>query len=312
MSKANNMLWYYDEAKEFFDDCGDRGWNAPILGNLCTAYDGGFLSRGLSLKTNTKKKSAKEENDEDENKWMCENPFLSLLFNMTISQLKEASTPKVINNGFFYRWLWFLENGGEKRRNVTASQEDKDNIKEIMDEILKVGTFLKALKPNDISFKVNDKIEDWSLNISKQSNSEIFQSATGRSATHIYKIAMVLSVFDPEFQKEILNRTDYPIQLELPEKWVNEAIMVVEKYLLPRMMVVAEYSEKVDDSNKQQRILNDLKSLKGVSDHTTLLRKTKLDAKDFKKAIDTLRESEDITSVVKNGKTVYCLQKHNG
>jgi hypothetical protein len=307
MSKRNNMFWYYDEAKEFFDDCGDRGWNAPIVGTLCTAYDGGYLERSLSTRSNSKK--GKEEETE-ENKWICENPFLTLLFNMTISQLQEASTPKIVGSGFFYRWMWFLENGGEKKKNVTASDDDIRQVTEIREELLKVGSAMKMLGPNDICFNVNDKVEQWSLDISKKSDDEIYQSATGRCVIQIYKISMIFAMFDPEFQKLVLNPEGRSSRLEIPDKWVDEAIMIVEKYLLPRMMVVANYSKRVDLNNKQQKVLNALIALKGVSDHTTLLRKTKLDATDFNKAISTLEQSEDIRHVVKGSKTIYCVINH--
>jgi hypothetical protein len=301
------MFWYYDEAKEFFDDCGDRGWNAPIVGTLCTAYDGGYLERSLSTRSNSKK--GKEEETE-ENKWICENPFLTLLFNMTISQLQEASTPKIVGSGFFYRWMWFLENGGEKKKNVTASDEDIKEVSEIREELLKVGSAMKVLGPNDICFNVNDKVEQWSLDISKKSDDETYQSATGRCVIHIYKIAMIFSMFDPEFQKLVLNPEGRSSRLEIPDKWVEEAIMVVEKYLLPRMMVVANYSKRVDLNNKQLKVLNALIALKGVSDHTTLLRKTKLESSDFNKAISTLELSEDIRHVDKGAKRIYCVIHH--
>ena len=161
---------------------------------------------------------------------------------------------------------------------------------------------------NDICFVVNDKIEQWSLDISKKSDDENFQSATGRGVIHIYKIAMIFTLFDPECQETIFNQSKYPIKLNLPDKWVNEAINIVENYLLPRMLKVVEYSDKVDSNNKQQRVLNDLKSVGGVELHSKLLNKTKLDAGDFRKAISTLVESEQIEYTKMNNKPAYKLK----
>lgn len=301
MDATNNVLWYYDEAKEFFDDCGDRGWNAPIIGTLCTAYDGGVLEKSLSNANNTKKDAA-------DRKWICENPFLSLLFNMTITQLKEASTPKILNSGFLFRWMWFVENGGEKKRNVSASEQDIKEIEDIRKELCKICIALKKIHPDDICFIVNDKIEQWSLDISKVSDDENFQSATGRGVIHIYKIAMILSLFDTEFQKKVLNQPKYPIKIELEDKWVDEAINIVEKYLLPRMLKVVDFSDKVDINNKQQRVLNDLKSAGGVEYHSKLLNKTKLEASDFRKSINTLVECEQIERTEMKGKPAYKLK----
>jgi hypothetical protein len=297
LSKNNNMLWYYDEAKEFFDEAGERGWNAPIIGNLCTAYDGSALESARSNKSN--------KPDTEDNKWLCPSPFLSLLFNMTINQLKEASTNKIVGSGFFYRWLWFLENGGEKKKNVTASAEDIKDISEIKTELVKVGTILKKMQPNDICFGVNDIIEQWSMDISRKSDDESFQAATGRSVIHVYKIAMVFSMFDPEFQKSILGQPKYPIRVELPERWVREAIKIVEEYLLPRMMVVVDYSNKIDVTNKQLHVLESLRGFGGVANHSELLKRTKMDKTEFRKAIDTLIESEEIKSVTNGTKKMY-------
>lgn len=300
MDATNNVLWYYDEAKEFFDDCGDRGWNAPIVGTLCTAYDGGVLEKSLSNAGNKK--------DAADRKWICENPFLSLLFNMTITQLKEASTPKILNSGFLFRWMWFVENGGEKKRNVSASEQDIKEIEDIRKELCKICIILKKIHPDDICFVVNDKIEQWSLDISKTSDDENFQSATGRGVIHIYKIAMIFSLFDTEFQKKILNQPKYPIKIELEDKWVDEAIDIVENYLLPRMLKVVDFSDKVDINNKQQRVLNDLKSAGGVEYHSKLLNKTKLEASDFRKSINTLVECEQIERTEMKGKPAYKLK----
>ena len=301
MSKSHNALWYYDEAKEFFDESGDRGWNAPIIGNLCTAYDGSSLEISRSNKSN---KPA-----EPDNKWVCEHPFLNLLFNMTISQLQEASTQKIVGSGFFYRWLWFLENGGEKKKNVTANKEDLEGIAEIKSELRRVGTLLKKLQPNDICFCVNETIEEWSMYISTKSDDEKYQAATGRSVIHVYKIAMVFALFDPEFQQEILNRSTYPIQCELPERWVKEAISIVEQYLLPRVLAVVDYAEKVDATNKQMHVLNCLKnSFSGVAPHSELLKRTKIDRIEFTKAINTLVESEEITIMKEGIKNIYCIK----
>lgn len=297
LSKSHNMLWYYDEAKEFFDESSERGWNAPIIGNLCTAYDGSSLESARSNKSN--------KPDSEDNKWICPTPFLSLLFNMTINQLKEASTNKIVGSGFFYRWLWFLEHGGEKKKNVTASTGDLKDIADIKNELVNIGTVLKRMQPDSICFTVNDIIEQWSMDISKRSDDETYQAATGRSVIHVYKIAMVLAMFDPEFQKEVIGRMDYPIRVGLPERWVRESILIVEKYLLPRMMIVVDYSNKVDVTNKQLHVLESLKAFGGIAKHTALLKRTKMDSTEFARAIRTLIESEEIKMIQDGNKRMY-------
>ncbi len=282
LSRQDHLLWYFDEANEFFEECAVGRWNAPIIGTLCGAYDGSPVERNLSSR------------DGERNIIRCEKPFVNVLFNMTTSQLKAASTHRIVESGFFYRWLWFIEEGGERKKNVTATKEQLAETKAIRAELVRVGTMLKQLPDNSITFRVHDKIEEWALDISKQSRSEIFQGATGRGFIHIYKIAMIFAMFDPEFQKTVLNRTDYPQEFDLPDKWVDAAIKLEENYLLPRSIVVAEFADRVDVNNRQQKVLDALQSMGGVATHTELLKKTKLDRAEFAKAIDTLLESNEI------------------
>lgn len=299
MSGIYNMLWYYDEAKEFFDEAGERGWNAPIIGNLCTAYDGGQLEVARSNRSRNR--------EGEDNTWICPQPFLSLLFNMTINQLKEASTNKIVGSGFFYRWLWFLEQGGEKKRNITATPAQLAELLAIRNEFIRVGEVIKTLNNNDITFLVNDKIEDWSMEISARNNDENYQAATGRSVIHVYKMAMLFAMFDPEFQPKVLLQSKYPIRIHIPDRWVDEAIRIVEEYLLPRVMIVVDYADKVDMTNKQLHVLEGLKSFGGVANHSELLKKTKLDSGEFSKAIKTLLESEEINQSLSGWKKVYYL-----
>jgi len=299
MASVNNMLWYYDEAKEFFDEAGEGGWNAPIIANLCTAYDGGQLEVARSNKSRNR--------EGEDNTWICPTPFLSLLFNMTINQLKEASTTKIISSGFFYRWLWFLEQGGERKRNVTATDKQIERRDEIRNEFLRVGTIVKSLDNNAITFVVNDKIEDWSMEIGSRSNEENYQAAIGRGVIHVYKMAMLFAMFDPEFHPTVFNQPKYPIRVAIPDRWVKEAIKIVEQYLLPRVMIVIEYSERVDVLNKQLRVLDALKKMGGVTDHSSLLKKTKLDSTEFSRAIKTLIESGEINTCLQKYKKIYYI-----
>lgn len=198
-----------------------------------------------------------------------------------------------------------METGGEKKKNVTATADDLKDISDIKTELIRVGTLLKKMQPNDICFGVNDIIEQWSMDISQKNFDESYQAATGRSVIHVYKIAMVFSMFDPEFQKLVLGQSKYPIRVELPERWVREAINIVEKYLLPRMMIVVDYSNKIDVTNKQLHVLESLRGFGGVANHSELLKRTKMDKTEFRKAIDTLIESEEIKSVTNGTKKLY-------
>jgi hypothetical protein len=301
---THNLLWYYDESRGFFDDA--EGWNSPIITTLCSAYDGTQLSRNLS------KKGKAEEHE-----WVCPDPFVSCLFNMTIHDLQEVSRARLVKSGFFIRWMWFYEEGGEMRKNVTMSEDDEKLIGEIRDELHNFGTQIKKLHNNGIKFLVNDKIETWKLETSKKystGDNENQQSAIGRAFIHMYKIAMILSLTDKEFQKQIFNRSASGVVVaEIPDRWVNEAITIVDRYLFPRMIYVLNLSQEYDIRNKLNVIVGCLKAFGGSSDRTPLLRKSRLDKKEFDSAIATLIESKEIIEVhkknpaAKNATKVYCL-----
>jgi len=299
---THNLIWYYDECRGFFDDA--EGWNSPIITTLCSAYDGTQLSRNLS-------KKGKNEDHE----WICPEPFVSCLFNMTIHDLQEVSRARLVKSGFFIRWMWFYEEGGEMRKNVTMSEEDEKLIHELRDELHNSGIEIKKLHNNSIKFLVNDKIETWKLETSKKysnGDNENQQSAIGRAFIHMYKIAIILAMFDKGFRNDILNRSS-PVTVDIPGRWVDEAIKIVDQYLFPRMIYVLNLSQEYDTKNKLNVIISCLKANHGSSDRTSLLRKSRLDKKEFDSAISTLIESKEIIEVHKKNPAakiatkIYCL-----
>lgn len=181
-------------------------------------------------------------------------------------------------------------------------------MKDIRAELLRVGTLLKQLEPGAIVFNVNDTIEQWAMDASTKSIDENYQAAIGRLSVQIYKIAMIFAMFDPEFQATVFDQPSYPIKRDIPQRWVDEAILLGEYYLLPRMLMVAEYANRVDKNNKQQLVVSALLSFGGCADRSSLLRKTRLDKLEFDKAINTLLESKDIIPpFLDKGHTIYCI-----
>lgn len=311
---TNNILWYYDEAKTFFDEA--EGWNKPIIPELNHAYECRTVSRGLSRKPNYSNKPDLPDK--------CDTPFVSLLFNMTLTQLKEVCTGGLYSSGFTPRWLWFIETGGELRENVTITDEEQKRIKLLQMFVYETGKKMYDLPYDAITFGVNTKIEKWKMETSlKCGSSEFHQTAVGRIFTSMYKIAMIFAIFDKGFQKEIFGKKDYPIQVELPDKWVVEAIKICDQYLFPRTIHVLNMS-KIEDvtkkqTNRQILVLDKLKELHGVATKSQLLRATALSAKDLNDSIDTLMLSGQMSSATKSnhgpdGKlvsgprvTYYCL-----
>jgi predicted transcriptional regulator len=79
------------------------------------------------------------------------------------------------------------------------------------------------------------------------------------------------------------------------------------------MIYVLNLSQEYDTKNKLNVIISCLKANHGSSDRTSLLRKSRLDKKEFDSAISTLIESKEIIEVHKKNPAakiatkIYCL-----
>jgi len=298
LEEHSGMFWYYDEADQFFKESNQRGWNADMLPNLCKVYDGSAVSHKYSSRN---KKTDKSE-------YYSDNHFVSLLFTMTIRQLQDAANIGTMSSGFFPRWVWFIEDGGERKANVSPTADKLQEIKEIAEKIKTVSRKIKLLQPDDIRFRVNADIENWAIEASKKHpTDDNYQASVGRGMIHAYKIAVILAMFDPKFHGLVFDKPHYPVVVDIPDEWAKAAIRIENDYLLPRMMRVLEFSNRVDATNKQQMILEALKEMRGSAQHRALLRKTRLESVEFSRAVATLIESGDIKAAVAGKSKLYYL-----
>lgn len=280
LADINNLFWYYDDCKSFFDTTEE--WNKPILPRLCKIYDGEGVSRRLSRR------------NKESSTVFCETPYLSLLFNMTTTQLKDVITGNLWNSGFAPRLMWFIENGGELRENIDADADDLKIIATVATRIKNVATSLKEKTKNDsVVFKVNPTIEQWKIRKTKEYGSnEKYQTALARGFIHVYKMAMIFTVYDEKFDLDTATGNHV-----LPEEWVREAISIEENYLFPRMIKVIEMAEKVSRENDLDIIIDKLKELGGVATHGALIKRTRFKLKEFKTAMDALLVSGEVEMV---------------
>jgi hypothetical protein len=299
IAKVHNILWYYNEAREFFTDAdSNNGFNKNIINNLCGAYDGGVVERGLS------KRNKGDETNESETK----EPFISLNFNMTVKQLKECCSGSLFSSGFAPRFMWFIETGGkmEKNRTATPAQEARANALKI--RIKEISDKLFHLQNDSIIFNVSDDIEEWKLKMSdKYGSDDDYQAIIGRGFAHVYKMAMIFTIYDETLINEILSKkptATNPVILNLPKRWVDEAIRIYESYLLPRMARVLDMSKMEDKKNRQLFVLGKLKELNGVTTISKLLRATAYNEKDLNSALVSLQRAGQIVITKKRDKGV--------
>jgi hypothetical protein len=285
LADTYNRLWYYDDCAGFFDTIND-GWNKPMLGTLCAIYDGSPTEHTLS-----------RTRDNQPRQWICPHPYVSILFNTTYHDIEQRASSNLFTSGFSPRVMWFIGQGGSPRKNVERTLDDIAMEKDIKRRVEIIKNALRTLNDDSIVFGVCDKIEQWRLDLTLAHlgrEHETYRVAISRGFMHAYKIAALLSVTDPSIQERIFNCSSYPINLRIPDEHSEEAIRIVETYLMPRTLYVYGLCNQADDKNHQIKILKALEHFGGSADRTSILRKTHMNSKDVTISLKTLEESGEV------------------
>jgi hypothetical protein len=315
LADNNTMYWHYDECQAFFKDV--EKFNGSILSRMCLIYDGLKVQAGLSI----------SRMDKNSQEWICKDPFMSCLFSMTTDQFNMIANSELITGGFLPRWMFIVEEGGTVEKNKDPTTEQEKEIAEIQGEIKYVYENLNkpgvdesgkidTSKNVNISFYVCDKIEQWKIdNTNKNLGPDGINQriAVQRAFGFAYKLAMIFSVYDKEFQKEIFGKT-YPFRIQLPDRWVNEAINITEVYLLPRLVYILDKSAEENTKSTMSTIRRILKENNGSIERGKLIRKSRILTDEMDKAIRSMIESDEITEEketslgVGRPRKIYCLK----
>jgi len=288
LNDVYNLFWYYDDCTGFFDNID--GWNKSVLGSLCSIYDGSPVERTLSRRGNQAGVQSR---------WFCPTPYMSLLFNTTNKDIETVASSQLFTSGFFPRLMWFYGQGGEPRENDDVSEDDTKLVASMAAYVNTLREGIYNLPNDSIIFNVCKRIEQWKLKATVtrlEDDDESYRIAMSRGFIHAYKIAMILAMFDPEFQESCvgLPPEDYPVRVQIPDKYAILAIKIVEEYLIPRMMHVYNMCEASDNKNHQIVVMKSLDRFGGSATRTQLLRQTHLAKKELDVALDTLVESEEV------------------
>ncbi len=307
LSHNSNMYWEYDECQAFFKEV--EKYNAPILPQLCKIYDGSSVSSRLS------RASAKKDDAVFE--WVCKTPFLSCLFAMTTDQFDRLANSEYLEGGFLPRVMFPVEEGGAVTENVDITTDQEKEINLLSAEISYVAEKLRCLKHDSISFYVSKKIEQWKVSKTNEFSGpdEVNKRiAIQRSFIHAYKIAMILTVYDKEFQQKIFDK-EYPIRINIPEKWIDEALIITEKYLFPRTVYVLDRANEENVRNNMTSVKRAIQKNGGSMDKAKLIRSVRILKDDLDKVITTMIESNEIEVYyhtapgANKSTTTYCLKK---
>lgn len=278
LNDTYNSLWYYDDCAGFFEDI--PSWNAHILGTMCSIYDGCAIERTLS------KRAKKEE----QFKWSCPSPYVSILFNTTTKDIEQVASSRLFSSGFFPRLMWFYGQGGQPRKNNDITDDEKKTLSDIKAYVAEIRSTLAKLPEGAISFKVCHEIEDWKINSTINrlgKEDEAYRTAISRGFIHAYKIATILTIFDRNFPKE-------PGVYDIPANHAAMAIRIVDQYLIPRMMFIYDMCNSVDNKNLQVIVLKSLNHFGGSAERSKVLRQTHLNRRELDMALATLIESGEV------------------
>ena len=311
LAKVNdNMLWYFDEAQTFY--AGAANNNSSILPQLCLIYDGKTVKSKLSI-------SKKKDNDNQDYEWVCEKPFGTLMFAMTDDQFDKLASSEQSEGGFLPRFMFIYEQGGEVKENVDITHEQQLKIDELVNDVQYIAEKLCILNNDTISFKVCPRIEKWKV---EETNKHLGVEHTDRRIAiqrifiQVYKIAMVLSIMDKKFVNDItknkkINGHVDPITLDLPEEWVEEALNIAERYLLPRMIHILQKANDVNAKSNMSKIMKVIRSQGGSLERQKVGKFTHIEKKMLDESLDSLVENNELNKVrtLENGHwiTRYCL-----
>jgi len=289
IASTYHSLWYYDDCAGFFADL--IGYNKNILSTICSLYDGTPV--GLTLSKVGKKAGVSH-------KITCMEPFMSLLFNATTADIESLGNQKLFSSGFFPRIMWFYGQGGQPRKNTEITEDDKLALIQVNNELKYLRDAVGELPNDSIIFKVCDPIEEWKLNATNgrlEKEDEIFRTAVQRGFIHIYKIATILTMCDPDFQDLVLGKeiSSYPVKVDIPDHHAKMAIKIVEQYLIPRTVsVYGMCGLIVDDRNNMDKIVRAINNNGGFIDRAKLIKNTHILSKDLDSALNSLVESGEI------------------
>ena len=282
-----------DEVRTVFQKMGLK-YNAGYNEFECKLYDCNSLNKRLA---SGGKKEPKIHT--------VENPFITKLYGTTFVKYKRSMSIPDFDSGFGFRFLYAAPTYEFEQRppRIRISQEIEERSKmevrtaQIYDLFRQSPAFSMCVDQDALDYYVNVDFNTQS-EIRHKPNQEFIGSAWSRYSIYILKLAALI-----EIGKEPISQT---ITLES----VKIATSMVLDYFLPTICDIYNLLTVDPKNNKIDKIIEVLKDLKGIASRSVLLRKTRLESKEFRNLVDTTIESGQVEAIYvknqKNGKvTTY-------
>ena len=222
--------------------------------------------------------------------FLMKNVCINIMGCTTLDWMSNNMPGDTIEGGFTGRVIFVVAEDPRKRvawPTVTEEQlnQRQDLIYYIMNLAKKIGEF----KPTPKAVKV---YEDWYNKLGEPADIRL-RGYQGRKGDHVLKIAMSFAAADDSFG----TIDEKHIQLAL------NSLQTIEK-LMPLAFRGAAFSKNSKDVD---RVLRQLEKLGGKATHSILLKRNAhyINAEEFKKVIDTLKEMGDVVEETRGRARTY-------
>ena len=273
-----------DEVSTVFQKMGQK-YNAGYNEFECKLYD-----------CNSQNKRLASGGKKEPKIYTVENPFITKLYGTTFVKYKRSMSIPDFDSGFGFRFLYAAPTYEFEQRppRIRTVQDIKERSKMEVRTAQLYGLFKKSpafpmsIDQDALGYYVNVDFNTQN-EIRHKPNQEFIGSAWSRYSIYILKLAALI-----EIGKEPISQT---ITLES----VKIATSMVLDYFLPTICDIYNLLTVDPKNNKIDKIIEVVKDLKGVASHSVLLRKTRLEAKEFRNLIETTIESGQVEAIyVKN------------
>jgi hypothetical protein len=295
-----------DECAQVLNAINNKPYMADMRELFCQLFD----CESITRKLRTGKKNVQTD-------FHVKDPYLTLLWSTTPESFLNNVTALDALSGFLLRFIFVFPQYEKvikpiklgSRANMAGIDALGTAFNEIAGEISKHSII--DMIPSDEGL---GRFNDWYLTrqqlyASNGSEYRIHQSILDRMAIVSLKLAILLSIGDPECldqlkanmvswnakPADVQNNCHLPGCIAIPDQYIDEALGTVENYLFPVAVELLTQAETAAEQNIQVKLLQALRQAPGCRmPWVSLRRKYHLTRKIFEDAIDGLQDSEEI------------------
>lgn len=241
------------------------------------------------------------------------NIYFNILSGTTFTSLTENLTDEDLKSGYGARYLFCI---GEKTLWKGIELRKKDDItmtSELKKTLMMFHSFflinkVTAIFPEDVLDRYNTWLYELENKRGEKDNIDLTPFYT-RIGISVSKIAMLIQLQKEEDKmKECLDTNTKISEIFVDKGSLELAIIYGEQYLKD----ICKIASCIMPAERQMRAVKKIKEIierKKKIDHSLLMRNTNVNANEFKDAIKTLEEREEIEMIIEGKRKMYILKE---